>query len=346
MEVGLLGATGLVGQNFVQLLESHPWFQLKWVGASDVSAGRKYREAAKWRLDSEIPDVVAEMTVEKCRPNRAPRLVFSAMDSAAATEVERSFAKAGHIVVSNSVNHRMEADVPLLVPEVNPEHLQLIPRQKSNRGWKGYIVTNPNCSTVMLSMALAAVKPFGIASVVATTMQAISGAGYPGVSGIDITGNVIPFIGGEEEKIERETRKILGEFQGGEIRPLPATISAHCNRVPVLHGHTVTVSVKFTKPPAERELIAAFREFAGLPQQRRLPTAPARPICYREELDRPQPRRDAEKEHGMACSVGRLRPCPALDYKFVVLGHNIIRGAAGAAILNAELMLTEGKLGR
>ncbi|MGE5570479.1 MAG: aspartate-semialdehyde dehydrogenase [Rhodospirillales bacterium] len=344
IEVGVLGATGMVGQHFVKFLQNHPWFELKWVGASDRSAGKKYREATSWRLDGAMPEEVADLTVQECKPDHAPRLVFSAMDASVATEIERAFAEAGHIVVSNSKNHRMETDVPLLVPEINPDHLKLIPHQQKRRGWKGQIVTNPNCSTVVLTMALAPLKRFGITKVIATTMQAISGAGYPGVASMDINANVIPFIGGEEEKMQQETQKILGELRGDHVEPLAATVSAHCNRVPVVDGHTVTVSVALSSKPSEQEMIAAFREFRGVPQERRLPSAPAVPVIYMEERDRPQPRRDACRDRGMAAFVGRLRPCPVFDYKFVTLGHNTIRGAAGAAVLNAELLSSEGFL--
>jgi aspartate-semialdehyde dehydrogenase len=238
----------------------------------------------------------------------------------------------------------MDEDVPLLVPEVNAGHLQLIPLQRAKRGWSGQIVTNPNCSTVVLAMALGPLKPFGITRVVVTTMQAISGAGYPGVASMDIVANVIPFIGGEEEKMQQETQKILGDFRGGRVEPLSARVSAHCNRVPVVDGHTVTVSVEFSSKPSEPELLAALNGFSGLPQERKLPSAPAHPVIYMAEANRPQPRRDVERERGMAVFVGRLRPCPVFDYKFVALGHNTVRGAAGAAILNAELMHTEGLL--
>mgnify|MGYP001182256219 FL=1 len=344
IEVGILGATGMVGQHFVRFLQNHPWFELKWVGASDRSAGKKYREATSWRLDGVMPEEVADLTVQECKPDHAPRLVFSAMDASVATEIERAFAEAGHIVVSNSKNHRMETDVPLLVPEINPDHLQLIPHQQRLRGWKGQIVTNPNCSTVVLTMALAPLKRFGISKVVVTTMQAISGAGYPGVASMDINANVIPFIGGEEEKMQQETQKILGEFRGDHVEPLAAAVSAHCNRVPVVDGHTMTVSVELSSKPSEQEVIAAFREFSGVPQERGLPSAPAAPVIYMEDRDRPQPRRDACRDRGMAAFIGRLRPCPVFDYKFVALGHNTIRGAAGAAVLNAELLSSEGFL--
>ncbi len=345
IEVGILGATGMVGQQFVKLLQGHPWFELKWLGASDRSAGKKYSEATCWRLDGAMPDSAAELRVEDCKPGRAPRLMFSAMDASVATEIEMVFAEAGHSVVSNSRNHRMEPDVPLLVPEINPDHLQLIPHQRRKRGWGGQIVTNPNCSTAVLAMGLAPLKPFEITRVIATTMQAISGAGYPGVAAMDINGNVIPFVSGEEEKIQQETQKILGAFAGEEIRPLPASVSAHCNRVPVVDGHTVTVSVELSRKPTEQDVMAALEKFVGVPQHRGLPSAPRQPLIYLPDQDRPQPRRDANRERGMAVSVGRLRPCPVLDFKFVVLGHNTIRGAAGASVLNAELLLAEGCLG-
>jgi len=343
IEVGILGATGMVGQHFIKFLQGNPWFELKWLGASDRSAGKKYRDAMTWHLGV-VPDAVADMTVDECKPGKAPRLVFSAMDASVATEIERDFAQAGHVVVSNSRNHRMEQDVPLLVPEINADHLKIVPLQQRNRGWKGQIVTNPNCSTIALTMGLAPLKPFGIIRVLATTLQAISGAGYPGVASMDIMGNVIPFIGGEEEKMQQETQKILGDFRGDHIEPLHAKVSAHCNRVAVVDGHTVTVSVEFSSRPSEADLRHAYDTFTALPQQRQLPSAPPRPVIYMHEANRPQPRKDAERERGMAAFVGRLRPCPVLDYKFVVLSHNTVRGAAGAAVLNAELMHSEGML--
>jgi len=344
IEVGILGATGMVGQHFIKFLQGHPWFELKWLGASDRSAGKKYRDAMSWHLAGGTPEVVQDVIVEDCKPGNAPRLLFSAMDASVATEIEQAFAQAGHIVVSNSKNHRMDRDVPLLVPEINPDHLKLVPGQQRGRGWKGQIVTNPNCSTIALTMGLAPLKPFGITKVIATTLQAISGAGYPGVASMDIMGNVIPYIGGEEEKMQQETQKILGEFRGDHIEPLPAVVSAHCNRVPVVDGHTVTASVELSAKPAIAELHHAYDHFTALPQQRGLPSAPPRPVIYMHEGNRPQPRKDAERERGMAGFVGRLRPCPVLDYKFVVLAHNTIRGAAGAAVLNAELMHSEGML--
>ena len=334
----------MVGQHFIKFLQNHPWFSLTWLGASDRSAGKKYRDAAQWHLGGETPATVADLVVEECKPGNAPRLVFSATDASVATEIEQSFAKAGHAVVSNSRNHRMDADVPLLVPEINPDHLKLAPIQRQSRGWSGLIVTNPNCSTVVLAMGLAPLKPFGITRVVATTLQAISGAGYPGVASMDIVANVIPFIGGEEEKMQQETQKILGDFDGGRVRDLTARVSAHCNRVPVVDGHTVTVSVQLSSKASEEDLLQAFRSFTSLPQERKLPSAPPAPVIYMTQPNRPQPRKDVERERGQTVFVGRLRACPVLDYKFVAMGHNTVRGAAGAAVLNAELMVTEGLL--
>ncbi len=345
IQVGVLGGTGMVGQHFVKFLEGHPWFDLTWIGASERSAGKKYTEATAWRLDGTLPASVANLTVSEAKPgNGAPRLLFSAMDAAVATEIEQAFANAGHVVVSNSKNHRMEQDVPLLIPEVNAEHLQAVAHQQRARGWKGQIVTNPNCSTIVLALSLAPLKQFGIRRVVASTMQAISGAGYPGVASMDINANVIPYIGGEEEKMQQETQKILGEFTAGSFRPLDAQVSASCHRVPVVDGHTLAVAVEFAKKPGADEIIGALNSFRGEPQRRKLPSAPPQPVIYLPEQDRPQPRRDVLRDGGMPVLVGRLRPCPVLDWKYVALGHNTIRGAAGAAVLNAELMHSEGML--
>jgi len=344
IEVGVLGATGMVGQHFVKFLQNHPWFDLTWAGASDRSAGKKYAEATSWRLDGGMPSKVAGLDVQECKPGNAPKLVFSATDASVATEIEQAFASAGHVVVSNSRNHRMDQDVPLLIPEINGEHLKLVTRQQKERGWPGLIVTNPNCSTIVLAMALAPMKQFGIERVVVTTMQAISGAGYPGVASMDINANVIPYIGGEEEKMQQETQKILGDFLGSAVQPLAAKVSAHCNRVPVVDGHMVAVSVEFQNRPSLADLRNAVETFTGLPQRRSLPSAPSRPLIYMEQQDRPQPRRDAERENGMAVFVGRLRECPVFDFKFLACGHNTVRGAAGAAVLNAELMQSEGLL--
>jgi len=344
IEVGILGATGMVGQHFIKFLDGHPLFELAWLGASERSAGKHYTEAAKWHLVGSVPESVAKLKVEEAKPGNAPKLVFSAMDASVATEIEQAFASAGHAVVSNSRNHRMDRDVPLIVPEINPGHLKLIAGQRAARGWKGQIVTNPNCSTIVLTMGLAPLKQFGITRVVATTLQAISGAGYPGVPSMDIMGNVIPFIGNEEEKMQQETQKIMGDFAGDHIAPLAAKVSAHCNRVPVVDGHTVCVSLEFSSKPSEADLRNAFETYRSVPQERSLPSAPKHPVQYLPEADRPQPRKDAERDRGMAAFVGRLRPCPVFDWKFVALGHNTIRGAAGAAVLNAELMHSEGAL--
>jgi aspartate-semialdehyde dehydrogenase len=343
IEVGVLGATGMVGQQFINQLAGHPWFDLVWLAASERSEGKRYADAAPWRLDTPIPEGIADRTVEAATPGRGPRLVFSALDAAVAGDLERAFADAGHLVVSNARNHRMDPAVPLLVPEVNSDHLALL-RAQARRGGKGAIVTNPNCSTVVLTMALAPLRPFGLRSCLVSTMQAVSGAGYPGVASLDIIGNVIPFISGEEEKIETETRKILGSVKGETVEMHPVAVSAHTNRVPVVDGHTETVTVALQNGTSAGELRAAFEGFCGAPQRLRLPSAPERPLLYMDEPNRPQPRFDAGRGRGMTVCVGRLRPCPVLGWKFVALGHNTVRGAAGAALLNAELMQAEGLL--
>ena len=345
IEVGILGATGTVGQRFLQLLEHHPWFTATWLGASDRSAGKPYREAASWQLEGAPPAEAAERTVEECVPGRGPRLVFSSMSGSLAGEIEKAFAEAGHIVVSNSSHYRMAEDVPLLVPEINADHLGLLPIQRTNRGWKGAIVTNPNCAAVVLVMPLAAWKPFGLKRVMVTTFQAVSGAGYPGVPSLDILGNVIPYIGGDEErKVETETPKILGTLGSGQVEPLPVRVSAACNRVPSIDGHLVAASVEFEEKPSREALLEALAAFRGLPQELSLPSAPKQPIHYLGAQDRPQPRKDAGLERGMGTAVGRVRDCNVLDVKFAALSHNVLRGAAGAAVLNAELMKSQGLL--
>jgi len=344
IEVGILGATGMVGQHFIRFLEGHPWFKLTWLGASDRSAGKAYKDATVWRLEGDMPPSVADLVVSESKTGSAPRLVFSAMDASVATEIEREFAEAGHVIVSNSRNHRMEPDVPLLVPEINPGHLSLVHAQQRNRGWKGMIVTNPNCSTIVLTLALAPLAKFGIERVIAATMQAVSGAGYPGVASMDILANVVPYIGGEEEKMQQETQKIMGGVADGRSLPLAARVSAHCHRVPSVDGHMVATSVEFKERIQLSEIQQAFGNYRGVPQERSLPSAPPRPVIYMSQQDRPQPRRDAARENGMSVFVGRVRECPVLDWKFVACGHNTIRGAAGAAVLNAELMLSEGFL--
>jgi aspartate-semialdehyde dehydrogenase len=345
IEVGVLGATGMVGQQFLRLLDTHPYFRPVWLAASGRSEGRVYKDATTWRLGGQVPAAVEARHVEACTPGRGPRLVFSALDAAAAADIEPAFASAGHIVVSNARSFRMFDDVPLLIPEINPEHLSLVQVQRRAHGWRGAIVTNPNCSVVALAMALAPLRPFGIRSVVTTTLQAISGAGYPGVPSFDIVANVIPEIGGgEEEKIETEANKILGSLRDGRVVPFPAPVSAHTNRVPVVDGHTLTVSLSMEAAPSVGEVARAMRTWRGRPQQLRLPSAPEAPIEVIDEPFRPQPRLDADRGAGMTVSVGRIRACPVLGTKFVALAHNTIRGAAGAAILNAELMQAEGLL--
>ena len=334
----------MVGQQFVRLLAGHPWFNPSWLAASERSEGRPYAEATTWRLGSRIPEGAASRTVEACVPGRGPQLVFSALDAAAADSLEPAFAAAGHIVVSNARSFRMEADVPLLIPEINPEHLALIPVQRRARGWRGAIVTNPNCSTVVLAMALAPLRQFGIRSVLTTTMQAVSGAGYPGVPSYDIVANVIPGIGGEEEKIESEPKKILGTLVGESVDLHPAVISAHTNRVPVIDGHTLTISVSFDRAVAPLDVANALRAWRGRPQELRLPSAPPDPIEVEDAGFRPQPRLDVDRGGGMSITVGRIRNCPLLGTKFVAMGHNTVRGAAGAAVLNAELMRADGWL--
>jgi aspartate-semialdehyde dehydrogenase len=345
IRVGVLGATGAVGQKFVTLLEDHPWFELSEVAASDRSAGKPYREAVTWRQARPIPAAVRDLIVKPCEPGLDCRVVFSGLDAAVAGPIEQSFARAGTIVLSNSRNHRMDEDVPLLVPEVNADHLGLLEVQRAARGWPGAIVTNPNCSVVGLVMALAPLhRAFGIRTVMVTTMQALSGAGYPGPSAIDLLGNVVPFISGEEEKIETEPLKILGTLVDGRIRPAGLRVSAHTNRVFVEDGHLETVSVELTRKATPDEVVAALEGFRGEPQEKSLPFAPPQPVVVRREIDRPQPRLDRDEARGMAVVVGRVRPCPVFDIRMLVLSHNTIRGAAGAAILNAELMHARGAL--
>lgn len=342
IEVGILGATGTVGQQFIRLLANHPWFRPAWLAASGRSEGRAYREATAWRLTSPLPAGIGEQRVEACVPGRGPKLVFSGLDANAAQEIEPAFAAAGHIVVSNARSLRMDPRVPLVIPEINGDHLALIPHQRRERGWSGAVVTNPNCSTVVLSMVLAALRPFGISRVMVTTLQAVSGAGYPGVASLDILGNVVPFIGGEEEKIESEPRKILGTLDADTVRLHSMVISAQTTRVPVVDGHTEAVSIAFEQAPSIADARAALEQFRGRPQELGLPSAPPAPVVVLDAPDRPQPRLDVDRGCGMSITVGRLRMCPVLDLKLVALGHNTVRGAAGAAILNAELMKVDG----
>ena len=343
--VGILGATGMVGQQFIALLADHPWFEVKYLGASERSEGKKFRDAAAWRLANRLPIEVADRVVEAAKPGTAPKLVFSGLDSSVAGEIEAAFAQAGHMVVSNSRNYRLFDTVPLLIPEVNADHLALLKCQAQAHGWSGSIITNPNCAVIVLAMALAPLRQFGITSTMITTMQAISGAGYPGVPSWDILGNVIPHIGGgEEEKVEIETRKILGDLGSNSVRYHPMKLSATTTRVPVQNGHTASISVGLEQKPTPEAIIDAWMSFRGRPQELQLPSAPPTPVLYLHEANRPQPLLDVNRDGGMTVTVGRLRPCPLFDYKFVALGHNTIRGAAGAAILNAELMHKEGLL--
>ena len=344
IEVGVLGATGMVGQEFLVQLADHPWFELTWIGASERSAGKRYRDATAWRLPAPRPDRAADMVVDTVSPGRAPQLVFSGLDASVAGEVETAFAETGHIVVSNARNHRMDAVVPLIIPEINADHLRLLPAQEASKGWSGRIVTNPNCSTVVLAMAVAPLRQFGLRQIIVSTLQAVSGAGYPGVASLDIVGNVVPVVGGEEPKMETETKKILGHVTDEGVEPHAVTVSASTTRVPVINGHTELVTVSLESDPGPAALIAALRGFSGRPQEIGLPSAPPQPLIYFDEEDRPQPRLDADRSRGMAVCIGRLRACPVLDYKFVAMGHNTVRGAAGAAVLNAELLRADGVL--
>jgi len=336
----------MVGQHFIQLLEDHPQFEITALAASDRSQGKSFQDACIWRLAGEMPAFVKSMTVAAPQPPLDCELIFSSLPGDIARASEGAFARAGFPVISNSSAFRMDSDVPLLIPEVNPEHLALLDVQRKNRaGQQGYIVTNPNCSTIMLALALAPLHAkFGVSSVVATTMQALSGAGYPGVASLAISDNVLPFIEGEEEKIEQETLKILGKLNGARIEESPMAVSAQCHRVNVTDGHLAAVRVKLLRPATIDEVSAALASFTALPQELRLHSAPERPIIVREELDRPQPRLDRDAGNGMSVTIGRLRADNVLDYRFVALSHNTIRGAAGAAILNAELLIATGNL--
>ncbi|HEX4154937.1 MAG TPA: aspartate-semialdehyde dehydrogenase [Acidobacteriaceae bacterium] len=366
--VGILGATGAVGQRFIQLLANHPWFNITWLAASDRSAGKPYAEACAWRLDTPLPKRIAEMVLQPNTPegsapaangNQAlPRIIFSSVDAPIARELEPKFAAAGCAVISNSSAFRMGPDVPLVVPEVNAAHLEVLEAQPTRRGAKGiqpsggFLVTNPNCCAIGLVLPLAPLhQRFGIEKLFVSTMQAVSGAGYPGVTSLDILGNVVPFIKNEEEKLQEEVGKLLGaaRFEGDSATgflPAATTVSAMCNRVPVLEGHTECVSVKLRKPAAREEILDAWRSFQpliGAGHEGHLPSAPLHPVEYADGDTRPQPKLDLLRGHGMSTTVGRLRPCSLFDWKFTLLSHNTIRGAAGAAILNAEILAVLGK---
>jgi aspartate-semialdehyde dehydrogenase len=343
--VAVLGATGAVGQTFVRLLAQHPWFELAALCASDQSAGKPYGEAARWREATPLPDSIANLRVTPCEPTGLP-LVFSALDNAVAGPLEEAFAAAGSVVVTNAAAHRMNPLVPLVIAEVNAGQLGLLERQRSDRHWRGALVANPNCSTATLVLALAPLhRAFGVERVFVATMQAVSGAGYPGVASLDILGNVIPYIGQEEEKLQRETGKLLGELEAGAVREAAIALSAHCNRVPVEDGHTECVSVGLARralPEAAARVLAEFRAPARVAQ---LPSSPEHPIEVELRPDRPQPLRDRDRGNGMTVTVGRVRACPLLDLRFTVLGHNRIRGAAGGALQLGELLVAEGVVG-
>jgi aspartate-semialdehyde dehydrogenase len=343
--VAVLGATGTVGQKFVRLLADHPWFEITALAASDQSAGRPYGEVVRWRETAPLPGALAGMTVSRAAPPLPARIAFSALDADVAQPIEQAFAKCGLWVVTNTRAHRMDADVPLMIPEINASHVGLVERQRAARGWPGAILANPNCSTAGLVLALAPLQQaFGLEKVFVTTMQSVSGAGYPGVPSLDILGNVVPLIGGEEEKMERETRKILGALANGAVELASITVSAQCNRVATVEGHMEAVSVGLGRRATPDEAIAALREFRGPDIVRGLPSSPAAPVEVDPRPDRPQPRLDLERGRGMAVTVGRVRPCPLLDLRFVLLSHNTIRGAAGAAVQIAELLVADGHL--
>jgi aspartate-semialdehyde dehydrogenase len=356
--VGILGATGMVGQRFIQLLADHPWFNITWLAASDRSAGKTYAEACAWRLDTPIPARIAQMVLQPNTPELAargangestlPRIIFSSVDAPIARELEPLFAAAGCAVISNSSAFRMAPDVPLVVPEVNADHLALIEKQPTRKQSGGYIVTNPNCCAIGLVLPLAPLESrFGIEKLFVSTMQAVSGAGYPGVASLDILGNVIPYIKNEEEKLQEEVAKLLGTASTTGFQPAPLTLSAHCNRVAVVDGHTECVSIKLRKPATHAEILAAWSDFQPLHGRGlnglHLPSAPLFPVEYAPEDTRPQPRLDLMRGQGMTTTVGRLRPCSLFDWKFTLLSHNTIRGAAGAALLNAEILAVMGK---
>jgi len=345
--VAVLGATGMVGQRFIELLQGHPWFELVGLGASERHGGRTYAEVSRWRLSgSEMPASAARLPVVPCRPEAlgGAKIVFSALPAEVASDIEADFARAGVAVFSNAKNYRMAADVPLLIPEVNADHAAAIHEQRKQRNWSGYIITNANCSATPLVMALKPLQEaFGVKKVMVTTLQAISGAGYPGLSSYDILDNAIPYISGEEEKVERETLKMLGRWdEGYGFTDAAMVVSAHCNRVATREGHLECASIELVREVEAEEVIAAWENYQAEPQYLKLPSAPERALLYRREPDRPQTLRDRDTGRGMTVTIGRLRRCPILHYKFALLGHNTIRGAAGGSILNAELCVSKG----
>ncbi|MFQ5887967.1 MAG: aspartate-semialdehyde dehydrogenase [Candidatus Hydrothermarchaeales archaeon] len=345
MKVAVLGATGMVGQRFIEMLEGHPFFELTDLAASSRSAGKTYKEAAKWYLDGEMPDDLKDRVVKEINPKEVDaNIVFSALPSSVAKDVEPAFAKEGFIVASNASAYRTAPDVPILIPEVNPEHLDMLKLQKKNRGWDGCIITNPNCTVVMFTLSLKPIfDKFGLKAIFLASMQALSGAGYSGVPSMAIQDNVIPYISGEEEKVETEILKIYGEFNGSEVTLPDFKVSTSCNRVPVVDGHTESVFVKTERECSIEDVKSVMADFKALPQELNLPSAPKKPIIVKDEEDRPQPRLDRMSERGMAVTVGRVRKDPILDFKYTVLGHNTIRGAAGASVLNAEILVKARK---
>jgi aspartate-semialdehyde dehydrogenase len=345
--VSVLGATGTVGQKFIRLLADHPWFEVAAVAASSASAGKRYGDVVRWRETATLLDAIAGLTVQPCEPPLEGPIVFSALDADIAGPIEQAFAAAGAHVVTNTRNHRMDADVPLLIPEANLAHLDLIDRQRDLRGWPGAILANPNCSTAALVLALAPLHgAFGLEKLFVSTMQAVSGAGYPGVASLDILGNVVPYIGGEEEKMERESRKILGTLGPDGVSPAAFAVSAHANRVATVDGHMMTVSAGFRTRVSPEDATEVLREFRPSPRVACLPSSPNPPVEVDVRPDRPQTRLDLERGGGMAVTVGRVRPCPILDLRLVLLGHNTIRGAAGQAVQIAELLVAEGRIER
>ncbi len=343
LPVAILGATGMVGQTFVRLLADHPWFTVTTVAASERSAGKTYEDATKW-LEGDMPAAVRQLVVKPCDPAMiSEAVVFSALDSGPAQELEPAFARHGAMVLSNAKSYRMAPDVPLLIPEINASHLALLDTQRAQRGWTGAIVTNANCATIVLAMALAPLHAaFGLRRLFVATMQAVSGAGYPGVSALDILGNVVPYIGDEEPKVESESQKILGNFAAGAVTAAPFVVSAHTNRVAVEHGHTACLSAEFAVPVTPDAAMAVLRDWRGDPASRGLPSSPPTPLVVHTAPDRPQPRRDVNRDGGMSVHVGRVRSDPQFHIRLVAMGHNVVRGAAGASILNAELLAARG----
>ncbi len=341
IKVGILGATGTVGQKFITLLNNHPFFEITDLVASERNQDKLYKEACNWKQETFIPESIKNMKLKLYNEKLDAKILFSGLDASVAGEIETYLANEGFVVVSNAKNHRMEDDVPIALPEINPEHFEAIKHQKT----KGCIVTNSNCVVMPLALVLGPLhKEFGIETMVVNTMQAVSGAGYPGVASLDILGNVIPYIGGEEEKIQIELNKILGKYESGKIVSADFKVSAHANRVPVIDGHTETVSISFKKKPTVEQIKNILNNFTAEPQAFKLPSAPEKPVIVMEEENRPQPRFDAYKDKGMAAFVGRIRECNVFDIKMVILGHNTIRGAAGCAVLNAEYMYKKGLL--